>query len=170
MIGQGINNKGSIGLVGLALMGGILGGSHTLGHLDTAKRNDVPVHIKGLAEYYDFKDTSSEERGKINGAGFRMQDKIANAFDGTDAQEEARLANAVFKISQLLGLPKMLDPNINRGDIKDIKADVGGFPREIIAATAVADMLKAKGLLKNTSLSFNQSSRGTPMLQMNRRF
>jgi hypothetical protein len=147
-------------------MGSLLGGSHTLGHFDEASRNNVPASLDGFGEAFDMRGTTPQDRANIHGAGFKRQDIMNQALN----TNESSLANAIYKLSYLMGLPQTIDSNITRGDIQDIKNDVGGFPREIIGITALSDLLKASGRMPNSSFTFNQNQNGIPMLQFNHRF
>jgi hypothetical protein len=153
-------------LLELILMGSLLGGTHTLGHLDEARNRNIPMNLTGLGEAFNSQSAINIDKASIHGGGFKRQDIMNRALNN----KESSLANALYKLSYLSGLPMMIDKNITRGDINDIKNDVGGFPKEIIAATAIMDLLNSSGRFPNTNLSFTQNRNGTPMIQLNHRF
>jgi hypothetical protein len=147
-------------------MYGLLGGQHTIGHFDEARNKNVPTELIGLMENYNFNNATNSDRANVNGAGFRYQDEFNKRIN----TNESSLANAIYKLSYLAGLPQMIDKDITRGDINDIKNDVGGFPKEILAATMLSDLIRSTGRFPNTSLTFDQNRNGTPMLMFNHRF
>lgn len=106
----------------------------------------------------------------IHGGGFSMADEVGRASN--DPYYNA--GNALVKLFHLIGGPEGMSRDIRRnsgGDLAAMKKESGNkHVPEMVAASAIFDAMKARGMDKDGSLSFTTLDQGVPALVYSRRF
>lgn len=145
-------------------------GAHTQGHFNEAGRLGIPIDLdmKNLVEVYQPRD--ADEQARMAGAGYRMQDRVAEAFDGTEMGQPMRDANWAHKAAYLSGLPNAMSGKlVPGGDLGELDRSKGKhFGREALAISGLWDYMKARNpeMLKNHNVRFWQDQKtGTPGLE-----
>ena len=155
-----------MGLLDLIAAYAVAQGSHTGGHFDQAAKQGIPIKLEGIVEKWNQPDV--RKNTDIDGAGFQLQDSVANSVDN----KNINLANALIKIGYLLDTPAMLDKNLaGYGDIRNMERESGNpHVDKMILATALSDLMKYNNPEQKWSIGFSTFGTGQPGIVYNRRW
>jgi len=136
--------------------------AHPYGHIAEASKEGRPASVdyRTGTESYNDEGLSPEKKANIHGAGFEMQDRMANAMDSP----EMHGFNAVYKTLFPYIVDKM-GSAIPGGDIGGMERSSGNkYIKPILGASAFYDAYKAMHPDNNVNVGFSTFGKGTPGL------
>jgi hypothetical protein len=140
----------------------LLYGGHEAGHEIEADRLQVPMHWEDKTWYAGTDD--KKKLAKIAGAGFRGQDQINKAFEGTSIAQALRGISAANKIGYIINPDSGTSKT---GDLRTLDKALGKNSARLgLAASSIYDLLRASGEDPNYSVDFWQSMDGAPGLSV----
>ena len=151
-------------LLDLILTGGLLVGGHELGHEARSEDLNIPLdwNIRE-GQWRVPKGTTKKDLSDISGAGFALQDILAERME----KPEARLANLLHKASYLTNFPRRVGGN----DLTNIKNYEGNrLSYGLLGASALADLYKWRNPDSTWDLNFTTFDQGAPGLLFRKRF
>ena len=148
---------------------------HTAGHFVEANNLNAPMSLKGTNEYFDASKLTPSEIDHINGAGFRHQDLISQALQGSKYESQLKVANGVYKLFYLAGSPRAMGSKTSKdginGDDEYLSARHGGFgTKGAIMLCALGNLWKSQHPNSAWDVNFDQSISGVPIVKIDKRF
>jgi hypothetical protein len=152
-------------------------GVHTGGHIQEGAERGIPMSVHQATEVwrekkhpdnmpgnrwgipYENPDLANESA--IHGAGFAAQDKLKNAVDTPEANVATGFYKALYPFTQKIAPGQ----GVRGGDIGGMERASGNkYVGEMVAASAIHDLLKGFGVLKNKGNLNFKTVNGTPAL------
>ena len=149
----------------------LVGVGHEMGHVNEADRLNTPISFDSKMRW-DARAKSKSDLASISNAGLVMQGKVTKATEGSGIDKYAKIVSAINNIGYALKPSGIMG---GTGDVKMIEQTKGKKARQTaqaaLIASGISDLYQALGKKKsNHSLSYGQSSDGTPMAIYGRKF
>lgn len=164
-------------ILSLILASSLMLSTHEMGHQQQAQNLNLRLEWENVSftfiPQYIYYTKEPNKIALISGAGFRTQDILSDALEGTNFNKSFRFASAVHKLGYII-FPKRIyynSPPKDMGDIYNINEAIGEsiLPFALLSSSLV-DLYKINNPNPNWTVKFVQAQNGTPVIAYNRRF
>lgn len=134
---------------------------HPYGHVQQGADNGTPTTIdfRNMVENREGVSKSAADETDWHGAGFAAQDRLKNALRTPEADLVTGLSKLLYPATQRMFAPT----GIQGGDIGGMKRASGNnHVGELVALSALIDLVNSTKPNRNGSLNFTTLDRGTP--------